>query len=183
MGYSIPGPSCLKWKELSDCSFLAPWYVVRNREVTDIEASVSLRWKQASQLHTACMWIGRVWFFVTPWTIQSVEFSRPEYWSSHSLLQGIFPTQGSNPGLLHCRQILYQLSHKGKYSFYLLIFGHTGSLLVLPKLSLVAVSRHCSSLWCEGFSLRWFLCCRAWALGTWASVAAACRLSSCGTWA
>ena len=28
----------------------------------------------------------------------------------HFLLQGIFPTQGSNPGLLHCRQILYQLS-------------------------------------------------------------------------
>ena len=32
---------------------------------------------------------------------------------SFSLLQGIFPTQGSNPGLLHCRWILYQLSHKG----------------------------------------------------------------------
>ena len=32
---------------------------------------------------------------------------------SLSLLQGIFPTQGSKPGLLHCRQILYQLSHKG----------------------------------------------------------------------
>ena len=30
-----------------------------------------------------------------------------------SRLQGIFPTQGSNPGLLHCRQILYQLRHKG----------------------------------------------------------------------
>jgi len=29
-----------------------------------------------------------------------------------SLLQGIFPTQGSNPGLQHCRGILYQLSHK-----------------------------------------------------------------------
>ena len=29
------------------------------------------------------------------------------------LLKGIFPTQGLNPGLLHCRQILYQLSHKG----------------------------------------------------------------------
>ena len=29
---------------------------------------------------------------------------------SHSLLQGIFPTQRSNLGLLHCRQILYQLS-------------------------------------------------------------------------
>ena len=33
--------------------------------------------------------------------------------SSLSLLQGIFPTQRSNRGLLHCRQILYQLSHKG----------------------------------------------------------------------
>ena len=31
---------------------------------------------------------------------------------SCSLLQGIFPTQGSNPGLLHCRRVLYQLSHK-----------------------------------------------------------------------
>ena len=30
-----------------------------------------------------------------------------------SLLQGIFPTQGSNPGFLHCRRILYQLNHKG----------------------------------------------------------------------
>ena len=32
---------------------------------------------------------------------------------SLSLLQGIFLTQGSNPGLSHCRWILYQLSHKG----------------------------------------------------------------------
>ena len=32
---------------------------------------------------------------------------------SLSLLQVIFPTQGSNPGLPHCRRILYQLSHKG----------------------------------------------------------------------
>ena len=32
---------------------------------------------------------------------------------SLSVLQGIFPTQGLNPGLLHCRSILYQMSHKG----------------------------------------------------------------------
>ena len=31
----------------------------------------------------------------------------------HALLQGIFPTQGSNPGLPHCRWILYHLSHQG----------------------------------------------------------------------
>ena len=35
---------------------------------------------------------------------------------SHSLLQGIFPTEGLIPGLLHCRQILYQLSHQGSPS-------------------------------------------------------------------
>ena len=33
--------------------------------------------------------------------------------SSLSLLQGIFPTEGSNPGLRHCRRIPYQWSHKG----------------------------------------------------------------------
>ena len=32
---------------------------------------------------------------------------------SRSLLQGIFPTQGSNPGLPHCRWVLHQLSHQG----------------------------------------------------------------------
>ena len=35
---------------------------------------------------------------------------------SLSLLQGIFPTQESNRGLLHCRQILYQLSCEGSPS-------------------------------------------------------------------
>ena len=35
---------------------------------------------------------------------------------SCSLLQGIFPTQESNPGLLHYRQILYCLSHQGNYA-------------------------------------------------------------------
>ena len=34
------------------------------------------------------------------------------------LPQGIFPTQGSNPGLPHCRWILYQLSHKGSPKYW-----------------------------------------------------------------
>ena len=33
--------------------------------------------------------------------------------SCQALLQGIFPTQGSNPGLPCCRQIVYHLSHQG----------------------------------------------------------------------
>ena len=48
-----------------------------------------------------------------PWTVESTEFfSQNTGVGSLFLLQGIFPTQGLNPGLLHCRRILFQLSHK-----------------------------------------------------------------------
>ena len=40
-----------------------------------------------------------------------------------SLLQGIFLTQGSNPGLLHCMQILYQLGHKGSPLLYIYVIN------------------------------------------------------------
>ena len=41
-----------------------------------------------------------------------MDFSRQECWNGLPfLLQGIFPTQGLNPGLLHCRLIFYCLSH------------------------------------------------------------------------
>ena len=53
---------------------------------------------------------------------------------SHSLLQGIFLTQGSKLSLLHCRQILYHLSHQGSptgkylFNFYLLLYLRSSSL-------------------------------------------------------
>ena len=56
---------------------------------------------------------------VTPWIAAhqaslSMRFSRQGYWNGLPFPSpGIFPTQGSNPGLLHCRQILYPLSYKG----------------------------------------------------------------------
>ena len=63
-----------------------------------------------------CLWksLSRVQLFVTPWTIQSMEFSRPGTGvGSLSLLQWIFLTQELIQPLLHCRQILYQLSYQG----------------------------------------------------------------------
>ena len=54
-----------------------------------------------------CVLVAQSWLnSATPRTIAhqaplSMEFSRKEYWSNHSFLQGIFPTQGSKPGLLH----------------------------------------------------------------------------------
>ena len=40
------------------------------------------------------------------------------------LLQEIFPTQGSNPSLPHCKQILYQLSHQTHRKPYIFFFSH-----------------------------------------------------------
>ena len=48
---------------------------------------------------------------------------------SLSLFQGTFPTQGSNPGLPHCRWILYQLSHKGGPRIPEWVFFSSGSSL------------------------------------------------------
>ena len=54
--------------------------------------------------------LSHVRVFVTPWTSPGQNTGV----GSLSLLQGIFLTQGSNPGLPHCKRwILYQLSHKG----------------------------------------------------------------------
>ena len=66
--------------------------------------------------------LSRVRLFVTPWTVACTRLLSP--WDflgkstgvgCHFLLQGIFPTQGSNPGLLRCRQMLYRLSHQGEW--------------------------------------------------------------------
>ena len=46
------------------------------------------------------------------YTVHGILQARILELGSLSLLQGIFPTQGLNLGLLHCRRILYQLSHK-----------------------------------------------------------------------
>ena len=52
---------------------------------------------------------------------------------SLSLLQGIFPTQGLNPGILHCRWILYQLSHQGSIRLLEWVVYHFSSGSSLPR--------------------------------------------------
>ena len=53
----------------------------------------------------------------------------------HALLQGIFPTQGSNPGLPHCRWILYLQSHQGS-----------------PKWVYLVVKINCSNTYCKALA-------------------------------
>ena len=69
-----------------------------------------------------CAVLSHVRLFVTLWTVAcqaplSMGFSPGKTIGvgCHFFLQGIFPTQESNPHLLHCRQILYQLSYLGSH--------------------------------------------------------------------
>ena len=94
-------------------------------------------------VHSLCPCKGQsfchVQLIATLWTVQVL---RP--WDSpgkntgvgsHPLLQGIFPTQGLNSGLPHCRQTLYHLCHQGSPSSFLGSCNH---------LSLKSVFQHCS---------------------------------------
>ena len=68
-----------------------------------------------------CAWsLSCVQCFVTPWTVahqaplfMEISPGKNIGVGCHALLQGMFPTQGSNPGLSHCSWLFYQLSHEG----------------------------------------------------------------------
>ena len=68
--------------------------------------------------------LSRARLFASPWIVACTKLlhswdfqGKSTRVGCHFLLQGIFPTQGSNPGLPHCRQMLYRLSHQGsRYS-------------------------------------------------------------------
>ena len=78
------------------------------------------KWKKVKSL-------SHVQLFATPGTVAykfplSKGFSRDFPGKNtgvgcHFLLQEIFPTQGLNPGLLHCRQMLHCLSHQGSHNY------------------------------------------------------------------
>ena len=70
--------------------------------------------------HGGVVWpLSPVWLFVTPWTVArqaplSMDFpGKNTEMCCHFLLQGIFPTEGSNRSLLHCREILYHWATNG----------------------------------------------------------------------
>ena len=82
------------------------YFWIRGTTSTKIE----VKWKSLS----------RVWLFVTQWPVthqaslsMNILQARILERGCHAFLQGIFPIQGLNSGLLHCRWILYHLSHMG----------------------------------------------------------------------
>ena len=82
-------------------------------------------WMRSAELFPA-LGITKMMFYKWKWKSRSVVSDSATLWNRpwnspgqntgvgcHSLLQGIVPTQGSNPGLLNCRRILYQLNYQG----------------------------------------------------------------------
>ena len=95
----------------SNLQLLCPLHCRQSLYVLSHEGTLTQReWK--------CESLSRVQLLATPWAValQDCPWDSPgkNTWvGCHALLQGIFPAQGSNPSLLHCRQILYHLSHQG----------------------------------------------------------------------
>ena len=90
-----------------------------------------------------CYPLGRVQLFANPWTVAhqillSMGFSKNTGLGCHSLFQRIFPTQGLNSHLLHCRQILYSVSYQGSPKYNLLTFKcYLETFLVILKFSYI----------------------------------------------
>ena len=72
----------------------------------------------------------------------------------HFLLQGIFPTQESNPGLLHCRQILYRLSHQGRMRHFACFVSYcVPALCIVPGITRRSVNTCGMNEWMDNSSL------------------------------
>ena len=94
--------------------------------------------------------------FATPWTVAyqappSMGFSRQECCAGvdcHFLLQGIFQSQESNPGLLHCRQMLYHLSYQGSPNMVYVNMDQVGKKFLKDFLSFVVILSFLIGLLC-----------------------------------
>ena len=118
--------------------------------------------------------LSRVRLFVTLWTIQSMEFSRPEYWSGWPFSSpGDLPNPGIEPRFPHCRWILYQLNQNGSPRIL--------EWLAYPFSSGSSQPRNQTGVSClaGGFFTNWAV---MEALVTWGHAAAAAKsLQSCLT--
>ena len=119
---------CIFCLETTHISWLLASFLHLQSQQWQLRFFESEKWK--------CQLLRSVRLFVTPRTAGC----QPPPWhspgknagmGSHSILQGFFLTQGSNPGLLHCRQIPHHLSHQESPShcIFLLEAAHIPSLL------------------------------------------------------
>ena len=117
------GGAKVKWKSLSCVRLYATPWTVQSMKLSRPEFRSGWKWKVKVKVTQLCPALYDPMDYTVHGVLQArilewvaFPFSRGSSQSgvgSLSLLQEIFPTQGLNPGLPHCRWILYQLSHKG----------------------------------------------------------------------
>ena len=127
---TIPRPETIKWEPqrhqtVQQVSCLLHRTLGVSAALKDCEKYIQLEltltkgypWKADALRINKVKPLSCVQLFLTPWTVAyqappSMGFSRQEYWSGLPFPSpGDLPDQGLNPGLQHCRQILYPLSH------------------------------------------------------------------------
>ena len=98
------------------------------------------RWSESCSVVSDSLWHHGLY---NPWNSPGQNSSM----GSHSLLQGIFSTQGLNPGLPNCRGILHRLSHQGSLKtqteLYLLKWVSLHTPVLFIYLFLSVLSLHC----------------------------------------
>ena len=125
-GRLVPGKDGVNILYLSpmECSY-KPWIECMDQLFEDLKGKLK-KWKSLSRVWLSdpmdCSPLGSCVLGDSPGKNTGV--------GCHVLLQGIFPTQRSNSGLPHCKQILYHLSHQEspKYLFYWAIPGLSCSM-------------------------------------------------------
>ena len=144
--------SVLKLDQTAPFTFGKDWKTHLTKKIRRYVHRYFLKWKKEESL-------SHVWLFATTWTgahqaLLSMGFSRQEYWGRcHFLLQEIFLTQGSNSGLLHCRQTLYHVSHQGRMrikilkikSFFMWSYVKVNYFIIKDKYCVAELNSECST--------------------------------------
>ena len=161
----------LKWKSLSRVwLFVTPW-------IAACQASLSMEFSRQEEWVAIPFSRGSSQLRIEPRTPALQADSLPSELpgkpqntglDSLSLLQGIFPTQGSNWGLLHCRRILYQPSYRGSPWNCLCkwtVFSHNlytpfHVLWIISRLLLLLLQLNKCNV--SSFWVWWILSCALW---------------------
>ena len=109
------GSLCVKHKTFQMFVDLVMWSrnMTANVPMCELKSIVISNWHNLFESHSVVFVSLKLHGLYSPWNSPGQNTGM----DSCSLLQGIFPTQGLNPSLPYCRQILYRLNHQGSPHF------------------------------------------------------------------
>ena len=111
-GNNIKTIYCFQFNIQRSEEWQLPTFIIRNRKWAEIEHNTFLKVKVKVLVPQLCPTLGDPMDCSPPgFSVHGILQVRTLEWVAMHFSRGVFPTQGLNLGLLHCRQILYHLSH------------------------------------------------------------------------